>query len=394
MTETVPALRAARVLRIIARLNIGGPAHHVSILSGRLDPARFETLLVAGRLGRGEGSLEHLAERHGAQLTCVRSMGPELRPWHDLRALVELVVLIRRFRPDIVHTHTAKGGTLGRLAALTMRPRPIVVHTYHGHVLSGYFGERKSMVFRRIEQLLARFTDCLIGVSAATVDDLVAMGIAPRERFRVIYNGLDLEPFLAVTAEDGAPLRKELGATDDDLLVAYIGRLVPIKRVDVLLDAVCHARSAGARVRVAIAGDGELRSDLEAQARALKIDDVVTFLGFRDDLPELAAASDVVVLCSDQEAMGMALVEAAAAGRPGIATDVGGVSELLPPDALVPPGDPRAMGDRLAAAAADREGLRRRGAEAREQVRELFSYPRLLADVEDLYEELLRNRAC
>lgn len=380
-------------MRIIARLNIGGPAHHVSILSGRLDPSRFETLLVAGQLGPGEGSLEDLPALHGAELKRVATMGPELHPWQDLKALFELVRVMRRFRPDIVHTHTAKGGTLGRLATLAVYPRPIVVHTYHGHVLVGYFSQKKSRVFRRIEQILARRTDCLIGVSRSTVQDLIDMKIAPPDRFRVIHNGLDLEPFLAVTAANGEGLRKELGVRDDDLLVAFVGRLVAIKRVDVLLVAVAHARAAGAHLRVAIAGDGELRSDLEDQARDLGIDGIVTFLGFRRDLCALLGACDVVVLCSDQEAMGMALVEAAAAGRPAIATDVGGVSEIVPTEALAPPGDARALGDLMLAAADDRKDLERRGADARELVRQEFSYPRLVADVEALYEELLRDRS-
>jgi glycosyltransferase involved in cell wall biosynthesis len=388
-----PSARPVRVLRIIARLNVGGPAHHVSILSGRLDPTRFETLLVAGELGPGEGSLEDLAAQHGARLERVPAMGPQLHPRQDLEALVALVRITRQFRPDIVHTHTAKAGTLGRLAArLAVRPRPIVVHTYHGHVLSGYFGASKTELFRRIERRLARSTDCLIGVSEATVRDLVDLGIAPPERFRAIYNGLDLDAFLAVGPGHGADLRHELGVGDDEVLVAFVGRLVPIKRVDLLLDAVAHARSIGAPIRLAIAGDGELRADLEAQAGALGLGDVVTFLGFRRDLPTLAAASDLAVLCSDNEAMGMALVEAAAAGRPAIATDVGGVSEIVPADALVPPGDARALGERLAAAARDRADLQRRGAAARERVRETFSYPRLLRDVAALYDELLAAR--
>ena len=394
MSGGAPGERPIRVLRIIARLNVGGPAHNVSILSGGLDPERFETLLVAGELGEGEGSLEDLVTHHGARLQRVTSMGPELRPADDLKALVALVRIMRRFRPHIVHTHTAKAGTLGRLAArIAFRQRSLIVHTYHGHVLSGYFGPAKSELFRRMERQLARFSDCLIGVSHATVDELVGLGIAPRERFRVIYNGLELDGFLAVGPDDGVAMRSKLGAAADDLLVVFVGRLVPIKRVDVLLDAVAHARSVGARIRLAVAGDGQLRNALEAQARALGIDDAVTFLGFRRDLPQLMAASDLAVLCSDKEAMGMALIEAAAAGCPAVATDVGGLNEIVPPDALVPAGDPRALGERLAMAASDPADLRLRGAAAREVVRDAFTYQRLIGDVEALYEELLSRPA-
>jgi glycosyltransferase involved in cell wall biosynthesis len=382
------------VLQVIARLNIGGTAHHVTVLAGRLDPILFETLLVTGELGPGEGSFEDLAAQHGARVEHVPSMGPELRPADDLRALVALVRIIRRYRPDIVHTHTAKAGTLGRLAArVATRRRPVVVHTYHGHVLTGYFGTAKNTVFRRIERALARISDCLIGVSAATVEELVDLGIAPRDRFRVIYNGQDLDELLAVRPGDGDALRTDMGVAEEDLLVLFVGRLVPIKRVDVLLDAVRHARGTGAPVRLWIVGDGDLRPELERQAGALGISDAVTFLGFRRDLPQLTAACDVAVLCSDNEAMGMALVEAAAAGRPAFGTDVGGVGEVVPPDGLVPAGDAAALGALLAAAADDRPGLERRGAAARAFVRETFTTQRLVADIEALYQELLARRS-
>ena len=382
------------MLRIIARLNLGGPAHHVSILSGHLDPTRFETLLVAGELGAGEGSLEDLAAHHGARLQRIGSMRPELHAAHDLKALLALVRIMRRFRPDIVHTHTAKAGTLGRLAArLAFRHRPVVVHTYHGHVLSGYFGPAKTDVFRIIERELGRFSDCLIGISGATVEELIGFGVAPRQRFRVIRTGLDLDAFLAVGPGEGAPVRSELGVADDEVLAIFVGRLVAIKRVDVLLEAMAHARDAGARIRLAIVGDGELREDLEAQARALALDDIVSFLGFRRDLPLLAAACDIAVVCSDNEAIPVWLIEAAAAGRPAVATAVGGVPEVVPPESLAPAGDAQAVGERLAAAARDRADLPRRGAAAREVVRDAFSYRRLIADIEALYGELLSRRA-
>src|SRR3954447_5649350 len=161
---------------------MGGPAHHVSLLSGLLDPQRYDTLLLYGEVGPGEASLEGIARERHAQLEVVPGLGPELNPLRDLRALVSLVRSVRRFRPDIVHTHTAKAGMLGRLAAvLAGRPRPIIVHTYHGHVLEGYFGPLLNTVFRTLERWLGRVSNVLIGVSSATVDDLVRLRVAPRE---------------------------------------------------------------------------------------------------------------------------------------------------------------------------------------------------------------------
>ena len=201
-----------RILRVIARLNIGGPAFHVSLLSGLLDPDRYETLLVAGRPGPGEGSFESLAARYGARLALLPSLGPQIDPRADLRSLRALAGLVRRFRPDIVHTHTAKAGALGRTAALTAAPRgarPLIVHTYHGHVLEGYFGPAVTAGYRAVERGLGRYSDRLVGVSQATVDDLVRLGIAPRERFEVIPLGLDLERFLAIDPRARSPEERD-----------------------------------------------------------------------------------------------------------------------------------------------------------------------------------------
>src|SRR3954468_7741945 len=286
-----------RVLRVIARMNMGGPAYNVAFLGGRLAPERFESLLLTGRVGPGEASLESLAESTGAAMEFVETLGPELNPLDDLRAFVRIVQAVRRFRPDIVHTHTAKAGMLGRLAAYAIRPRPLVLHTYHGHVLEGYFGPARTALYRFLEKMLGRRTDRLVAVSSATVDELVRMGVAPRRRFSVVRDGLDLEPFLALDGTEGRALRTELGVAPDEVVLLYIGRLVPIKRLDVLLDAVARARRSGGRLRLWLAGDGPERPRLARLAAG----EPVTFLGYRSDLPALAAAADVGVLSSDNE---------------------------------------------------------------------------------------------
>jgi glycosyltransferase involved in cell wall biosynthesis len=390
--RTQVAPRKVRVLRIIARLNIGGPAHHVSILSGRLDPERFETRLLAGRLGAGEGSFEELAARHGADLHFVDGLGPELDPAADARALRSLVAAMRSFRPHIVHTHTAKAGTLGRLAArIALGPRPVVVHTYHGHVLTGYFGPVKSAMFRGVERALAPMTNRLIGVSAATVDELVALRIANRTRFSVIPIGLDLDAFLDADAGDGAAFRNELSAGPDDVLAVFVGRLAPIKRVDVLLRAMAIARERAPALRLAVVGDGELRDELEAQAAALGISGAVTFCGFRDDLPRIASACDIAVLSSDNEGTPVALIEAAAAGRPAVSTNVGGVADIVKRETgfVVAPGDAAGLAAGMVHLVADPALRERMGAAARAHVRDRYGAERLVRDIAELYTELL-----
>jgi glycosyltransferase involved in cell wall biosynthesis len=387
--------RAIRVLRVIARLNIGGPAYHVSMLSGRLDRQRFATLLVYGSLGEGEGSFESLARKEACAVKVLPDLNPELRPLADLRALLQLMRVIRSYRPQIVHTHTAKAGFAGRLAAvLSPGPRPIIVHTYHGHVLEGYFGRPRSALYRWLERGLARVTDCLIGVSRATVDDLVRLGVAPRDRFRVVPIGLDLSRFLQPSTDAVTALREQCGTRPGEVLVGFVGRLVPIKRVDVVLRAVAAAREQGVPVRLMVVGDGPCRASLEELAERLGIGDIVRFVGYLPDAGAAAAAAEIAILGSDNEGTPVALIEAAAAGRPAVATAVGGVPDVVTPETglLVPAGDHAALARGLARLARAPELRAEMGGRAREHVIGRFSIDRLLSDVEQLYDELLAQR--
>ncbi|MBS0548331.1 MAG: glycosyltransferase [Proteobacteria bacterium] len=381
---------SVRVLRVIARMNLGGPAHHVALLSARLDPEHFRTLLVTGRVGPGE-------EEHESKHLPIRRLdplGPEIRPLRDLAALIALVRLTRAYRPEIVHTHTAKAGMLGRTAALLSRPRPLIVHTYHGHVLRGYFGPLKSGAFTWIERALARPTDRLIGVSEATVADLVALGVAPRAKFEVVPLGLDLGAFLALPPEPDPEARARLAVGVDEVLFTFTGRLAEIKRADVMLGALARARAEGAPVRVAVVGDGVIRPDLEARARALGCADAVEFLGYRTDLPQILAGADAALLTSDNEGTPVSLIEAAAAARPAVATDVGGVSDIIVAGAglLAPAGDQARIARSMGELAADRAARLAMGAHARAHVRDRYSAERLLGDIERLYSELLAER--
>lgn len=378
-------------MQAIARLNMGGPAHVAALLGGRrLDRERFESLLVHGSLAPGEASLAELAEEEGAPTLFLPALQQPVDPRKDARALARLIRLMRAYRPDIVHTHTAKAGFLGRAAALTLRPRPAIVHTYHGHVLEGYFGAAKSGLYLRLERALARVSDRLIGVSAATVDDLVRLGVAPREKFELLRIGLDLGPLAAPDQGAGQALRAELGIGAEDVLAVFAGRLAPIKRPDLLLEALALGRIAKPRLRLAIAGDGELRPELERQAGELGISDSVRFLGYRRELAPLYAAADLAVLSSDNEGTPVALIEAAAAGLPAVATEVGGVAEAVGRDGamLVPPDDPPAFATALVCLAADAELRARMGAAAQRVAVGRFGAERLLRETEALYRDL------
>lgn len=371
-------------------MNLGGPAHHVALLSERLDPVRYETLLVTGAVGLGE-------EEHEVQNPALRRLGPlgpEIRPVRDLRALLALIRLIRTYRPAIVHTHTAKAGMLGRVAAAFAKPRPVVVHTYHGHVLRGYFGPLKSRIFTWLERLLAGRSDRLIGVSNATVADLVELGVAPPSKFEVVPLGLDLDPFLALDPQPDEEVRAELGIAPGEVLFTYTGRLAAIKRADVMLGALAKARAAGAPVRVAVVGDGVIRPRLEALAAELGCSEAVDFLGYRTDLPRILAAADAALLTSDNEGTPVALIEAAAAARPAVATDVGGVSDIVVEGTglRVAAGDEARLAEAMGKLAADPDLRRQMGARARAHVAERFCAERLLRDVEGLYSRLLAER--
>jgi glycosyltransferase involved in cell wall biosynthesis len=258
-------------------------------------------------------------------------------------------------------------------------------------VLEGYFGPIRSGAYRRLERQLGRASQCLVAASTATVDDLVRLRVAPREKFRVIPYGLDLDPFTNVDEAARVAMRQELDVPADQVLLTFVGRMVPIKRLDLLLRAFAAARRTGVPIHLALVGDGEMRPDLARLASELGIAANVTFVGYRRDTPAIAAATDAAVLSSDNEGTGISLIEAAAAGRPAVATDVGGIPEVVTPDSciLVPPNDEEALASAIAALASDSELRQRMGQHAQEHVVGRYSPKRLIADFDALYRELL-----
>ncbi len=382
------------MLRIIARLNIGGPAIQAITLTRRMTERGYETALVRGREDPDEGSMDYRAREldvHPVLLPWMRR-NPG---WRDVPALIALIRILRRERPWIVHTHAAKGGTLGRAAALIAFPRrrarPVLVHTYHGHSLTGYFSGRTASVFRLIERLLAPLTDVLIAVSDEVRGELAALGVAPAERFAVVPLGFDLAPFRAGADERlarRAALRRELGIPDEAPLVTAIARLVPIKRIDRFLRVAMSVADERPEARFLVVGDGELRDALRASPEARALDGRLIWTGFRRDVADLCFASDAVVLTSDNEGTPVSLIEAQASGTPVVSTRVGGVASVVRAGRVVDRRDEAALAAAVSAVLGDDELAERAVAESAEVAAE-FSLDTLVDRLDALYREAL-----
>jgi glycosyltransferase involved in cell wall biosynthesis len=383
--DPVPAERTT-VLRLITRMNIGGPARQAILLTKGL-AAEFPTVLAAGRPGQAEGEITdpEVPVRH---VPLVRPV----RPATDLRCLLVVRRLLQDSGARLVHTHMAKAGTIGRLAALSSprHGRPRLVHTFHGHVLQGYFAGPQQRAFVQFERILAKHTDVLIAVSPEVRDELLDLGIGKPGQYGVVPLGFDLAPLLAVGTPGGpvGRLRAVLGIAENVPLAGILGRLVPVKDHATLFAAVASVPG----LHLAVLGDGELRATLEAMAHDLGISERTHFTGWWTDVPSALADLDVVVLSSRNEGTPVALIEALAASRPVVATDVGGVRHVVQDGEtgwLCGPGDPEGLARLLRQVIAQPEASGRLAGAGRLRVAERFGYERLLAEHRSLYQELL-----
>jgi glycosyltransferase involved in cell wall biosynthesis len=400
-----------RVVRIIDRLNIGGPAKHVVWLTAGLDPERFETVLIAGSVAQGEGDMSYFASAEGVKPLIIKEMSRELSPM-DVLVVLKVLRHLLRIKPDVVHTHKSKAGAVGRVAALfysliSLR-RCRIVHTFHGHIFHSYYGRLKTRLFISIERLLARLcTDRIITISEQQRREILeTFHIGRPAQFRVIPLGIDFEEVV----ERPASLRAELGLSEEEVLIGSVGRLSEVKNHAMLLEAAAklinQADSAGRRPRVVIIGDGPLRSELQELALRLGIAESVTFMGFRADALNLYADLDVVALTSLNEGTPLTLIEAMAVGRPVAATEVGGVIDILGKQSSVADGFAiwehgvsAASRDVVGFASALRfliespELRREMGWHGRSFARQQFSKKRLVNDIEELYCELTQGPA-
>jgi glycosyltransferase involved in cell wall biosynthesis len=376
---------------------MGGPALHVSYLTAGLRERGYETILVAGSVGQGEQSMAYVAEDLDVAVMTIPHLHREISPIRDLLATVRLARIIRAERPAILHTHTAKAGAVGRVAALLAGRRrpPIIVHTFHGHVLRGYFGRFRTGVFRLLERWLARITDALVAVSPEVRDELVGFGVAPASKFRVIRLGIELDERLARDGAARAETRRVMGIADDRFVVGWIGRMTAVKRTDVVLRSFRRLRDDGVNAVLCMVGDGPDRRAVEDLAGELGVMRDCLFPGYQEDVGPFFAAFDVFVLPSGNEGTPVTAIEALASGCPVVATRVGGVPDVVTDGEdgfLVEPGDVEALAARLGRLAGD-EGLRARMAAAgRERMRGRYAVDRLIDDIDRLYRDLLARK--
>jgi glycosyltransferase involved in cell wall biosynthesis len=388
-----------RVARVITRLNIGGPSIQAIELTARLSQRGAVTRLLHGRLGEGEGDMRYLATAD-APLAFIAPMQRPIAPLDDLRALVAVYREMRRFQPTIVHTHMAKAGLVGRVAATLYNltrgsaPRARVIHTYHGHVLEGYFSAWMTWVFVSIERLLAIGTDRIIAIAPAIHHELLeGHRIGRADQYRVVPLGFDLREFAAIDEAARRKARTELQIPEGASVVSTVGRLTAIKHYSLFLEAFARVAGRHPEATALIAGDGELRASLQAQAGALGIAERVRFLGWRRDLSTIYAASDIFLLTSRNEGTPVALIEAMAAGVPGVCTNVGGVKDVVDAPSsgrLAPFGDADALAAHVSELLNDPATRRAVGERARQRVLDRYGIDRLVSDIETLYAELVQ----
>ena len=382
-----PASQAqkVRVMRIIARMNVGGPAVQVSGLMRGFDAKVFDQELVTGYCAADEADY---LEKVATDVKAIRidGLGRSIKPRADLTALFAIIKEIRRFKPDVIHTHTAKAGVIGRVASILSGHKSVRVHTFHGHLLNGYFGAGKTKLVIWVEKFLALFTDQLLAVGAKVKDDLLTAGIGNQNKFGVMPPGLQL-------AEVPTRLfaRKELGLSDDATYCAFIGRITQIKRPDRFLDVVADIKLRGIDLHFIVAGAGELLPYCEGRAKAENLP--VTFLGWREDIEVVLAAADFVLLTSDNEGTPLSLIQAGMVGIPVVATNVGSTNEIVVhgETGLLTDLSVKELSDAVAKVATDNDLRAKLGAAGKDYTMARYGVARLVKDHQDLYLKLLKR---
>jgi glycosyltransferase involved in cell wall biosynthesis len=392
-----------KVLRIINRFNLGGPTYNVAYLTKYLAP-EFETLLVGGTKDDTEASSDYIVKKLGIEPVIISSMKRSINPFNDYEAYREIKKIIKEFKPDIVHTHAAKAGTLGRLASFSSNV-PVIVHTFHGHVFHSYFGSFKTAAFKSIERQLASRTTAIVAISDKQKEELANIHrIAPAEKIKVIPLGFDLDRFRDNMDAKRAAFRKQYCLDDDEVAIGIIGRLVPVKNHILFLKAIQYAsKHTTKKIRAFIIGDGEEKQKIVDQAKGLGIAHVdgtpntpkalLTFTSWIKDADWALAGLDILCLTSFNEGTPVSLIEAQAAGKPIVSTNVGGIENIVQnhKTALLSDlNDPQLYCEQLIKLIENPDLRQQLGIHGWEFVKEKFHFRRLTNDMQALYLSLLK----
>ena len=386
-----------KVLRIITRMNIGGPAIQAVLLFTELNKERFKSLLISGSVGKKEGDMSYLAGKQGVEPISVPELRRELNPLNDFVSFYKIYKFIRKEKPDVVHTHMSKAGMVARLAA-KFAGVPLIVHTYHGHVFHSYFNPARTKFFLMIERSLANITDRIITISEIQKDELMKyLHLKDKNKFALIPLGFDLTRLLNQDDNYADTLREELGVSKEALMIGIVGRLTAIKHPKMFLEVAKEIKNRipEKKVKFLIVGDGELKDELVNLSGRFGIKNDVIFTGWRKDLLPIYRALDVVALTSLNEGTPVSLIEALASARPAVATDVGGVRDVVEDGRsgfVVPPNDIGAFSEAAVLLLTDKDKRKKFGLYGREAVRYKYSKERLIKAIENLYERELQKR--
>lgn len=386
--------RKIRVLRIINRFNIGGPTFNATFLTRFLDDS-YETMLVGGHPEADESDSLHIPENYGVTPVLIEELVRKPSISSDRKAYLKLKAIIREFQPDIVHTHASKAGALGRKAAHACKV-PVIVHTFHGHVFHSYFGKIKTRLFKEIERNLAKKSHAIIAISEKQKEELcVVHKIVKASKTHVIPLGFDLEPFHQKRIDVRDEKRRELDLKPDDVAIAIVGRLAPIKNHEMFFKAMTRVLEATTRsVKIFVVGDGMEREKIQVWVNTLneKYGEVVRLTSWVTDIASFNAAMDLICLTSNNEGTPVSLIEAQAACIPVISTDVGGVSDIVldgDTGAIVPVNNDEMFAEKVLELVEDEKKREKMSQNGWNFVRNKFHYNMLVSNVDRLYRELL-----
>jgi glycosyltransferase involved in cell wall biosynthesis len=388
-----------KIIHIITRLDMGGSAQNTLQTCLKLSD-KYETILVHGLSYESkmtdrekriiEDGIKEVRDQ-GVKVMALPSMVRSVRPLKDLRTLLSLVWLIFKEKPDIVHTHSSKAGILGRLAA-KIAGTPCIIHTPHGHVFYGHFGRLASKIFLWIERIFSKFTDRIVALTNGERNDYIKFSVCPPEKLSKIHSGVDLTQFMQSNG-NGVEKKRSLGLDQNGTVIGFVGWLLPIKGPEYLLKAMAHIWPDHPDVSLVMVGKGELDVDLRSQALKMNANGRIRFLGWREDIHEIMPLFDLLVLPSLNEGMGRVLVEAMAAGKPVVASEVGGIPDLVKHGEtgyLVRPADEKALANGIRKILNDPERAKQMGQRGKEYCRQ-FSLEAMIEKLDDLYADLIRN---